>query len=148
MGWSSCRRWPSKTVCYVLWSVHGERLTATAIRQIYLKEVEDIARPGSYMGIWQVHAIASISIDGCLLEHAWPLNLYCRLLQHHHSGSCGPRLWVGSRGQAIGRWIISWSSRRLILSLDSWIDLLAQLYTEHVAVHMVLRTSTNRAWLC
>ena len=38
----------------------GERLTATAIRQIYLKEVEDIARPGSYMGIWQVHAIASI----------------------------------------------------------------------------------------
>ena len=60
MGMENCS---SRTTAYAMFSdpYHpGKPLTTDDIQTIFQEETMTIVRPGIYMGIWQLHAIASI----------------------------------------------------------------------------------------
>ena len=47
---------------YAMYSEHysGQKLSEQAVRSIREAEVEQCAKPASYMGIWQLHALSNI----------------------------------------------------------------------------------------
>lgn len=39
---------------------HGQKITSATVRSIFQMETQDVSKPGSYMGVWQVHSLANI----------------------------------------------------------------------------------------
>ena len=69
---------------YAMYSEHymGDTLTAATIRSVLCKEIESIVKSGAYMGIWQIHALASIF--NCKLLSIYPKYGGATVRQHLH----------------------------------------------------------------
>lgn len=70
-GESSLEKLPAQ---YVQVSSHwkqGESISPETVKRVYRRELQDAVKDGSYMGIWQLHALASVL--GCKLFSVYPM---------------------------------------------------------------------------
>ena len=58
-----CREHPSLPHIYVTYSDHyvsGQRITENTVEYIYMRELHDVAKVNSYMGLWQIAQASSV----------------------------------------------------------------------------------------
>ena len=88
-------------------------MTQAAIRELYCKEVNDILKPGSYMGIWQLFALSSVL--GCALFSIYPKKGSPAV----QKDLCRVILPRNCRNDAT--YYIMWSSCRRDMTVEHWI---------------------------
>lgn len=64
----------------------GERLTPEEIQACFQRELLEICKPASFMGIWELHAIASIL--RCRIQSVYPTFGGCAVRNHLHRMIC------------------------------------------------------------
>ena len=114
-GWDrKMKPLPTPTI-YAMFSDHycNQQLTQAAIRELYCKEVNDILKPGSYMGIWQLFALSSVL--GCALFSIYPKKGSPAV----QKDLCRVILPRNCRNDAT--YYIMWSSCRRDMTVEHWI---------------------------
>ena len=82
-------------------------LTPVEIKRIFSRETEQIAKPGSYMGMWQIHALASVF--KCKVSSIYPKVGGFKVRRHLNRWVCP---WTSSQNEPppVSPLAIMWSS--------------------------------------
>ena len=87
-------KWATMYTTYSPYYNPGTKLSEDGVRNVFQKEVMDIAKPGEYCGIWQIHAMSSI----IGVQVQW----YCIFCANTFSNShCGEK-WIACQWKCIG----------------------------------------------